>query len=113
VSCCSSWSPSSALTLAFAWWFRASNQTGYLPAGLELQRQGRVLDLDHPAADRPLPGGGGLGQLARTRSVQAAAASPNKRVRVEVVAMDWKWLFIYPELGVASVNELALPSIRP
>jgi cytochrome o ubiquinol oxidase subunit 2 len=27
--------------------------------------------------------------------------------------MDWKWLFIYPELGVASVNELALPVDTP
>lgn len=28
---------------------------------------------------------------------------------VEVVALDWKWLFIYPELGVATVNELVAP----
>ncbi|MBN9674037.1 ubiquinol oxidase subunit II [Roseibium aggregatum] len=32
---------------------------------------------------------------------------------VQVVAMDWKWLFIYPEQGVASVNELAAPVDRP
>ncbi len=32
---------------------------------------------------------------------------------VEVVAQDWKWLFIYPELGAASVNELAFPQDRP
>ena len=31
---------------------------------------------------------------------------------VQVVAMDWKWLFIYPEQGVASVNELVLPVDR-
>jgi cytochrome o ubiquinol oxidase subunit 2 len=30
-----------------------------------------------------------------------------------VVALDWKWLFIYPEYGVASVNELAAPVDRP
>ena len=34
-------------------------------------------------------------------------------LRVEVVAMDWKWLFIYPELGIATVNELAAPVDRP
>ena len=28
---------------------------------------------------------------------------------VQVVAMDWKWLFIYPEQGIATVNELAMP----
>ncbi|WP_205749039.1 ubiquinol oxidase subunit II [Frigidibacter oleivorans] len=32
---------------------------------------------------------------------------------VQVVALDWKWLFIYPEQGVASVNELAVPVDRP
>jgi len=32
---------------------------------------------------------------------------------VEVVAMDWKWLFIYPEYGIATVNELAAPVDRP
>lgn len=32
---------------------------------------------------------------------------------VEVVALPWKWLFIYPEEGIASVNELALPAGRP
>ena len=28
---------------------------------------------------------------------------------VQVVAMDWKWLFIYPEYGIATVNEMAMP----
>lgn len=32
-----------------------------------------------------------------------------KPITVEVVAMDWKWLFIYPELGIGSVNEFAAP----
>ncbi|TXS90354.1 ubiquinol oxidase subunit II [Parahaliea aestuarii] len=32
---------------------------------------------------------------------------------VEVVAMDWKWLFFYPEQGIATVNELAAPVDRP
>lgn len=32
-----------------------------------------------------------------------------KVLTVEVVAMDWKWLFIYPEQGIATVNELAAP----
>jgi cytochrome o ubiquinol oxidase subunit 2 len=36
-----------------------------------------------------------------------------KPLVVDVVAMDWKWLFIYPEQGVATVNELAAPVDRP
>lgn len=34
-------------------------------------------------------------------------------LEVKVVALDWKWLFIYPEYGVATVNELAVPVDRP
>ena len=36
-----------------------------------------------------------------------------KTLEVEVVAMDWKWLFFYPEYKVASVNELAVPVNHP
>jgi cytochrome o ubiquinol oxidase subunit 2 len=32
---------------------------------------------------------------------------------VQVVALDWKWLFIYPSLGVASLNQLEIPVGRP
>lgn len=45
-----------------------------------------------------------------------AAGKPADRqaapLRVQVVAMDWKWLFIYPEQGIATVNELVLPVDR-
>ena len=34
-------------------------------------------------------------------------------INLQVVAIDWKWLFIYPDLGIASVNELALPVNTP
>jgi len=36
-------------------------------------------------------------------------ARGTKPLHVQVVALDWKWLFIYPDLGIATVNELALP----
>jgi cytochrome o ubiquinol oxidase subunit 2 len=32
---------------------------------------------------------------------------------VSVIALDWKWLFIYPEQGIATVNELAVPVNQP
>lgn len=32
-----------------------------------------------------------------------------KPLTVQVVALDWKWLFFYPDLGIATVNELAAP----
>lgn len=36
-----------------------------------------------------------------------------KPVNVQVVALEWKWLFIYPDLGVATVNELPIPENTP
>jgi len=40
-------------------------------------------------------------------------ASEKAPVEVEVVSLDWKWLFIYPDLKIASVNELAFPAGTP
>ena len=40
-------------------------------------------------------------------------AHPRKPVKVQVVSLDWKWLFIYPEQGVASVNHLTIPVGTP
>ncbi|ENB9661905.1 ubiquinol oxidase subunit II [Pseudomonas putida] len=34
-------------------------------------------------------------------------------IKVQVIATDWKWLFVYPELDIASVNELAMPVDTP
>jgi len=50
--------------------------------------------LERIDANRPLPAG-------------------SKPLEVQVVAMDWKWLFFYPEQGIATVNEVAAPVDRP
>ncbi|NLS07386.1 ubiquinol oxidase subunit II [Rhizobium sp. P32RR-XVIII] len=50
-----------------------------------------------------------LGRLDSERTVPADA----KPLNVEVVALDWKWLFFYPDLGIATVNELAAPVDTP
>ena len=34
-------------------------------------------------------------------------------LEVDVVALDWKWLFIYPQYGIGAVNEMAAPVNRP
>jgi cytochrome o ubiquinol oxidase subunit II len=49
-----------------------------------------------------------LGRLSPTQAIPAGA----KPLEIDVVALDWKWLFIYPEQGIATVNELALPTGR-
>lgn len=40
-------------------------------------------------------------------------ASDVKPVKVQVVALQWKWLFIYPDLGIATTNDLRFPEKTP
>ncbi|WP_116084149.1 COX aromatic rich motif-containing protein [Tropicimonas sp. IMCC34011] len=54
-----------------------------------------------------------IGTIVWTRTHQLdpyAQIAPGDSLRIEAVALDWKWLFIYPDLGIATVNELALPA---
>jgi cytochrome o ubiquinol oxidase subunit 2 len=39
--------------------------------------------------------------------------SEHKPVTIQVVALDWKWLFIYPEQGIATVNKIVFPANVP
>ena len=39
--------------------------------------------------------------------------SANPALEVDVVSLDWKWLFIYPDQGIASVNQLVVPAGTP
>jgi len=48
----------------------------------------------------------GLHEVRPAGPVYAQARPMN----VQVVSLDWKWLFIYPEQGVATVNELVIPA---
>lgn len=40
-------------------------------------------------------------------------ASENAQLEVQAVSLDWKWLFLYPEQGIATVNRLAIPAGHP
>jgi cytochrome o ubiquinol oxidase subunit 2 len=50
-----------------------------------------------------------LDRLDENRPIPASS----KPLIVQAVAMDWKWLFIYPEQGIATVNELVVPVDQP
>lgn len=109
--------PVMVLTVLFAWRYRKSNTSAtYLPdwdhsTQLELViwaaplliiiALGAVTWISTHTLDpyRPL-----------RRIDKAHAVTPEiKPLTVEVVALDWKWLFIYPEQGIATVNEVAAP----
>jgi len=104
--------PVIALILAFAWWFRASNRrAAYLPTW---NYSGRI---EFTIWIIPLLLILFLATLAWSGSHDLdpykPLASQKKPVEVQVVSMDWKWLFIYPDYGVASINELAVPVGTP
>ena len=100
------------LTLLFAWRYRASNRNADLRAEVGAFDGNRSRRLDDSHADHSVPRHPDVEDHARTRSVQAARVAV-KPINVEVVALDWKWLFIYPDLGIASVNQLAFPVGTP
>jgi cytochrome o ubiquinol oxidase subunit 2 len=113
--------PVIALTLFFAWRYRASNKVAtYTPdwdhsTQLELViwavplliiiALGAITWITTHTLDPYRP----LDRLSKDRPVPADVAP----LEVQVVSLDWKWLFIYPKEGVATVNELALPVDRP
>lgn len=51
-------------------------------------------------------------QWTRTHSLDPYK-SPDGALQIEAIALDWKWLFLYPDAGVASLNELVVPAGQP
>ncbi|MFZ6771256.1 ubiquinol oxidase subunit II [Undibacterium sp. SXout7W] len=109
------------LTIFFAWKYRQSNTSApYEPdwdhsTQLELVIWGAplliiiALGLITWISTHTLDPYRKLSRLDENRPVTAET----KTLNVEVVALDWKWLFIYPDLGIATVNELAAPVDMP
>lgn len=52
-------------------------------------------------------------QTSHSLDPRKALASETPPLRIQVVSLDWKWLFIYPEQEIATVNELAIPVDTP
>jgi cytochrome o ubiquinol oxidase subunit 2 len=110
--------PTIVATLAFAWWYRAGNtRARYLP-NFQYSGQLELLVWSVPALVVLF-----LGGIAWISSHDLDPAQPltwaapaQKRVQpleVEVVSLDWKWLFIYPEQHIASINRLVVPTAVP
>jgi cytochrome o ubiquinol oxidase subunit 2 len=104
--------PVIALTLYFAWRYRASNADAtYAPKWSHSTRI-EVVIWTIPCVIVAF-----LAVLIwdTTHSLDPykPLASNVKPVRVQVVALNWKWLFIYPDYGVASVNQLQIPVDTP
>ena len=87
---------------------------GALSARLVVFRPHRTASIwAHSAARHPLSRRRDLDRLARARSLPADRLGPTTPLEVQVVSLDWKWLFIYPEQRIASVNQLVIPVGTP
>ena len=96
-------------TLGFAWWYRSSNA-----------RAGRSTDEGYEGRTEfvlwSIPTlivillGGVIWISSHQLDPRAPIPTNANPLRVEVVALDWKWLFIYPDQGVAAVNQLVIPA---
>lgn len=109
--------PVICLTLYFAWHYRQSNKAAkYDPewhhsTGLEviiwsaplaiIIALGAITWVSTHKLDPYRP----LDRIDAARPVTENV----KPITVEVVALDWKWLFFYPDYGIATVNEMAAP----
>jgi cytochrome o ubiquinol oxidase subunit 2 len=100
------------MTLGFAWWYRSSNARADHSPGWAYQGGIEFVVWSIPALVVILLGGVtwiGAHQLDPRAPIPADA----KPLRVDVVALDWKWLFIYPDQGIAAVNQLVIPAGTP
>src|SRR5467141_1037094 len=104
--------PTIAATLAFAWWFRASNtRATYLP---DFKYSGRIelIVWSIPLLTITLLGGvAWIGSHDLDPAKPLASKTPP--LEIQAVSLDWKWLFIYPSERVASVNQLVVPAGVP
>jgi cytochrome o ubiquinol oxidase subunit II len=99
-------------TLGFAFWFRASNERASYRPDFTYSGRLELLVWSIPAMTVLLVGGvAWIG--AHDLDPGKPISSPVRPVNVQVVSLDWKWLFIYPEQGIASVNKLVVPVGTP
>jgi cytochrome o ubiquinol oxidase subunit 2 len=104
--------PTMIATIAFAWWYRRGNSKATYRPDWEYSGAIEMVVWAIPALTIML-----LGGITWIGSHDLDPAKPLKSnlpaLNVEVVSLDWKWLFIYPDQGIATVNQLVVPAGTP
>jgi cytochrome o ubiquinol oxidase subunit 2 len=104
--------PVIVMTLYFAWRYRASNTSAtYRPDWAYSHRIEAVVWAVPCAIVLVL----GILTWRSTHELDPykPLVSDVRPITIDVIALDWKWLFIYPEQHIATVNEVAFPSNVP
>ncbi len=99
-------------TLGFAWWYRSANARASRDTGAGYEGRIEFVVWSIPALVTILLSGVcwiGSHQLDPRAPIPASV----KPLEVKVVSLDWKWLFIYPQQGIAAVNQLVVPVGTP
>ena len=100
------------LTLLFAWWFRAKNKQARYRPDWEYSGRIEMIIWSIPALIVLFLGGiawTGSHDLDPPRPLESTTAP----LDIEVISLDWRWLFIYPHEGIASLNRLVVPAGVP
>src|SRR6201999_3498968 len=103
--------------LAVAWWFRAGNKRAIYRPNWAYSGRLEFIVWSIPALVVLFLGG--IGWVSShdldPKKPLAADQSPamGQALEIQVVSLDWKWLFIYPDQGIAGVNRLVVPAGRP
>src|SRR6185312_5603133 len=100
--------PTMLTVIVFAWWFRAGNtRATYRP---EWAYSGRLELLVWSIPSLVILFLGGVIWIGSHRLDPATPLRSARRpLQVQVISLDWKWLFIYPEQHIASINQLVAP----
>jgi cytochrome o ubiquinol oxidase subunit 2 len=104
--------PTIIAIFAFAYWFRQSNPRARYQPDWEYSGRIELVVWSIPTLTVILLGGVawiGAHQLDPARPVEGTG-SP---IRIQAVSLDWKWLFIYPDQRIATVNTLTVPAGAP
>jgi len=104
--------PTILATLWFAWWFRASNRAALYRPTWAYSDKLEVIVWAIPALVVLFLGGVawiGSHQLDPARPIESSV----RPLEVQVVSLDWRWLFIYPEQHIATINRLVIPVGTP
>ncbi|MGH6714614.1 MAG: cytochrome ubiquinol oxidase subunit II [Bradyrhizobium sp.] len=104
--------PTIIAILAFAYWFRQSNARAFYLPNFAYSGRLELVVWGIPTLTIILLGGvAWIGSHRLDPSVVVeGTGSP---VRIQVVSLDWKWLFIYPDQRIATVNSLTVPVGAP
>jgi cytochrome o ubiquinol oxidase subunit 2 len=104
--------PTIVAVFAFAFWFRDSNTRAFYWPNWEYSGRIELVVWSIPALTVILLGGVawiGSHQLDPAARLEGTGIP----IRIQVVSLDWKWLFIYPDQRIATVNALTVPAGAP